>query len=96
MLCLFPEYVPLISKSYKCHLEYLDLTRADIRHLDVKCEINLVDVQILFGQMTRASLDEIQYLTRLWKAIKSPISISYHGQWFRQLPTVNNVVVCGE
>jgi len=35
-------------------------------------------------------------LTRIWKAIKSPISISYHGQRFRQFPTVDNVVVRGE
>jgi hypothetical protein len=59
MLYPFPKYVPLISKSYKCCPEYPDLTRADIRHPDVKHEIHPVDVWILFGLVTRVSPDEI-------------------------------------
>jgi hypothetical protein len=56
--------VPLISKSYKCCPEYPDLTRVNIGCPDMKCEINPVDVWILFGQVTRASPDEIQARNR--------------------------------
>jgi hypothetical protein len=49
-----------------------------------------------FPESFNSSLSSCRCLTRIWKAIKSPISISYHGQRFRQLLTVDNMVVRGE